>query len=77
MRIDNHMGIGFAGLASDARVLSNYMRNQALQSKMLFNRPMPLFRLMSQISDKAQINTQRYGRRPYGVGLLVIGQDVR
>lgn len=26
---------------------------------------------------EAQINTQRYGRRPYGVGLLVAGFDVR
>src|ERR1700722_8062044 len=24
---------------------------------------------------EAQINTQEYGRRPYGVGFLVIGQD--
>lgn len=24
----------------------------------------------------AQANTQQYGRRPYGVGFLVIGQDV-
>ena len=26
---------------------------------------------------EAQVNTQQYGRRPYGVGLLVIGHDVR
>ena len=25
---------------------------------------------------EAQVNTQRYGRRPYGVGLLVAGYDV-
>lgn len=25
---------------------------------------------------EAQNNTQMYGRRPYGVGFLVIGQDV-
>jgi 20S proteasome subunit alpha 6 len=24
---------------------------------------------------EAQVNTQEYGRRPYGVGFLVIGQD--
>lgn len=27
-------------------------------------------------SAEAQMNTQQYGRRPYGVGFLVIGQDV-
>jgi 20S proteasome subunit alpha 6 len=26
-------------------------------------------------STEAQVNTQEYGRRPYGVGFLVIGQD--
>lgn len=29
------------------------------------------------IMIEAQVNTQQYGRRPYGVGLLVIGYDVR
>lgn len=28
-------------------------------------------------SSEAQVNTQHYGRRPYGVGLLVAGYDVR
>ncbi len=32
-------------------------------------------RLVQQIADKSQHHTQRYGRRPYGVGLLVIGYD--
>ncbi|KAG8959187.1 hypothetical protein FRC03_008309 [Tulasnella sp. 419] len=74
-RIDDHVGIGIAGLTSDARVLSNFMRQQAMSSKMLFNRPIPVNRLVSAIADKAQVNTQEYGRRPYGVGFLVIGQD--
>ncbi|KAF9534962.1 hypothetical protein CPB83DRAFT_866259 [Crepidotus variabilis] len=74
-RIDDHVGIAIAGLTSDARVLSNFMRQQAMASKMLFNRPVPVNRLVSSIADKAQVNTQEYGRRPYGVGFLVIGQD--
>ncbi|KAF8631205.1 hypothetical protein AX15_002536 [Amanita polypyramis BW_CC] len=74
-RIDDHVGIAIAGLTSDARVLSNFMRQQALASKMVFNRPVPVNRLVSAIADKAQVNTQEYGRRPYGVGFLVIGQD--
>ncbi|KAJ3217722.1 hypothetical protein HDU67_007418 [Dinochytrium kinnereticum] len=59
IRIDNHMGVAIAGLTSDARVL----------------RPLPVSRIASSIADKAQVNTQRYGRRPYGVGLLIIGAD--
>ncbi|KAH9843662.1 20S proteasome subunit [Rhodofomes roseus] len=74
-RIDDHVGIAIAGLTSDARVLSNFMRQQAMGSRMQFNRPIPVNRLVSSIADKAQVNTQEYGRRPYGVGFLVIGQD--
>ncbi|THH33748.1 hypothetical protein EUX98_g455 [Antrodiella citrinella] len=74
-RIDDHVGIAIAGLTSDARVLSNFMRQQAMSSRMVFNRPIPVNRLVSSIADKAQVNTQEYGRRPYGVGFLVIGQD--
>ncbi|KAA1466006.1 20S proteasome subunit [Dentipellis sp. KUC8613] len=100
-RIDDHVGIAIAGLTSDARVLSNFMRQQAMSSRMVFNRPVPVNRLVSAIADstsspcpslpsltcskygiwetddgaEAQVNTQEYGRRPYGVGFLVIGQD--
>jgi len=31
--------------------------------------------LIDMIGEKAQINTQHYGKRPYGVGLLVAGVD--
>ncbi|KAJ3085266.1 hypothetical protein HK102_000161 [Quaeritorhiza haematococci] len=75
IKIDEHMGIAIAGLMSDARVLSNFMRTEAMRSRMIYNRPLPTYRIVSAISDKAQANTQRYGRRPYGVGLLVIGYD--
>ncbi|KAJ3188300.1 hypothetical protein HDU85_005451 [Gaertneriomyces sp. JEL0708] len=75
IRIDDHMGIAIAGLTSDARVLSTFMRAEAMKSRMLYDRPLPVFRIVSAIGDKAQINTQRYGRRPYGVGLLVAGFD--
>ncbi|CAI2173764.1 5161_t:CDS:10 [Funneliformis geosporum] len=75
IRIDDHLGIAIAGLTSDARVLSNFMRTEAMRSKMIYNRPLPIFRIVSAIGDKAQANTQNYGRRPYGVGLLVAGFD--
>ncbi len=73
--IDEHIGIALAGLASDARVLSNFMKQQSLASKMTYGRPIPLERIVSQIGDRAQIKTQLYGRRPYGVGLLIAGVD--
>jgi 20S proteasome subunit alpha 6 len=69
------MGIAIAGLASDARVLSNFMKQQSLASKMTYGRPLQLERIVSRIGDRAQTNTQHYGKRPYGVGLLVAGVD--
>ncbi|KAJ2159540.1 Proteasome subunit alpha type-6 [Coemansia sp. RSA 552] len=75
IRIDDHLGIAVAGLTSDARVLSNNLRTSAMRSKMVYGRPLPVGRAVNSISDKAQTNTQEYGRRPYGVGLLVIGHD--
>lgn len=69
------MGIALAGLAPDARVLSNYLRKQAMNSKLVFNRPLPTSKAVLLIADKAQENTQLYGSRPYGVGLLVAGWD--
>lgn len=36
---------------------------------------MPVRTLVDLIGEKAQINTQHYGKRPYGVGLLIAGVD--
>ncbi|KAG7663354.1 PRE5 [[Candida] subhashii] len=75
IKIDDHMGIALAGLAPDARVLSNYLRKQAMTSKMIFNKPIQTYKAVLSIADKAQENTQSYGSRPYGVGLLIAGYD--
>jgi 20S proteasome subunit alpha 6 len=51
------------------------MKQQSLASKMTYGRPLQLERIVSRIGDRAQTNTQHYGKRPYGVGLLVAGVD--
>jgi 20S proteasome subunit alpha 6 len=70
---------------------SKYMQAQALSSRMNMNRPIPVQRLVTDISDskaneievllnfflEAQVNTQQYGGRPFGVGLLIAGIDVK
>ncbi|XP_071476834.1 proteasome subunit alpha type-1-like [Diadema antillarum] len=73
--IDDHVGIAIAGLTSDARLLSKFMRTECLNSRYAYDTPLPVSRLVAQIGNKSQINTQRYGRRPFGVGLLVAGYD--
>ncbi|KAJ6665083.1 hypothetical protein lerEdw1_005314 [Lerista edwardsae] len=102
--VDNHIGISIAGLTADARLLCNFMRQECLDSRFVFDRPLPVSRLVSLIGSmilyyhrldyshfefeeirsvdsqkghiqETQIPTQRYGRRPYGVGLLIAGFD--
>jgi 20S proteasome subunit alpha 6 len=74
-KIDEHMGIAIAGLNADGRVLSRYMRNECINHKFVFESPMPVGRLVTQVADKSQVSTQRASARPYGVGLLVAGYD--
>jgi len=74
-KIDEHIGIAISGLTADARLLSKYMRTECINHKYVFETPMQVGRLVTQVADKSQVHTQQYGRRPYGVGLLVIGYD--
>jgi len=74
-KIDGHCGIGVSGLISDGRRLCKYMRSETLNYKYVYNKEMPLSRLVINISDKQQTQTQISSGRPYGVGLLIIGYD--
>lgn len=53
------------------------MKQQALASRLTYGRAIPLGDLVSRIGDRAQTNTQHYGKRPYGVGFLIAGVDAR
>ncbi|EFN85488.1 Proteasome subunit alpha type-1 [Harpegnathos saltator] len=73
--IDKHMGISISGLTADARILSRYMRTECLNYKYSHDDTLPIGRLIASLGNKMQTCTQRYDRRPYGVGLLVAGYD--
>jgi len=73
--IDSHTGIAISGLTSDARVLCKWLRTESLNYKYVYEGTQPLSRLVKKLADKSQTNTQRYGGRPYGIGLLVVGFD--
>lgn len=73
--IDTNIGITIAGLTADARILSRYMRTECLNHKYSHDALLPVSRLISSLGNKMQVCTQRYDRRPYGVGLLVAGYD--
>jgi len=53
------------------------MKQQSLSSRLTYDRAIPLSEITARIADRAQINTQQYGRRPYGVGLLIAGVDAK
>lgn len=51
------------------------MRQECLNHKFAFEKNILPERLISKVANKMQICTQRYDRRPYGVGLLVASFD--
>ena len=53
------------------------MKQQSLSSRLTYDRPILLGEITSRIADRAQTSTQQYGKRPYGVGLLVAGVDAK
>ncbi len=74
-KIDEHMGITIAGLTADGRVLCRFMRNECVNHHFVYDSPLATGRLVQQVADRSQANTQRSWKRPYGVGLLVAGYD--
>mmetsp|Transcript_28321 Transcript_28321/g.79606 ORF Transcript_28321/g.79606 Transcript_28321/m.79606 type:complete len:271 (+) Transcript_28321:5118-5930(+) len=75
LEIDDHIGVGIAGLTADARSLAKFMRNECLNAKYVYGAPIKPATLMSDLADKHQRTTQTYVRRPFGVGLLVASLD--
>ncbi|CAK9252965.1 unnamed protein product, partial [Sphagnum jensenii] len=73
--LDSHVGMSIAGLTADARILSRYMRNECTNEHYAHDQPLPINRLVTRMGLKMQTSTQRYDRRPYGVGLLIAGFD--
>ena len=76
-RVDDHLAVSIAGLTADARLLIKYMRMECLNNQYVFDSPLQVTSLVNDLADKAQTHTQDYSSRPYGVGLLVAGYDVR
>jgi len=75
LMIDDHVGIGIAGLTADARTLAKWMRNECLNHKYVKGTALPSSKLANDLADRHQRTTQTYVRRPYGVGLLMASFD--
>jgi 20S proteasome subunit alpha 6 len=74
-RVDEHMMIAISGLIPDGRALRKYMMEECLNHRFVYDAPLAVGRLVTNVADKAQRFTQRSEKRPYGVGLLVGGVD--
>jgi len=74
-KVDDSMGIAVSGLISDARVIAQWLRSECLNHRYVYGSGPVVERLVTALSDKSQVYTQKAEKRPYGVGLLVAGLD--
>ena len=75
--IDEHIGVSFAGIASDGRVLIDYARLAAIRHRFLYDEPITVEYLAKQICDVKQAYTQHAGVRPFGVAMILVGVDFK
>uniref|UniRef100_A0A0K0FMF0 Proteasome subunit alpha type n=1 Tax=Strongyloides venezuelensis TaxID=75913 RepID=A0A0K0FMF0_STRVS len=73
--VDSHVGVSIAGLLSDGRILARFIQSECSSWRWSYKESVPIACLATQIQLKLQANTQYYGRRPFGVGLLLAGYD--
>jgi len=76
-KIDEHVGLAFAGLFGDARILIDQARYYAQVHRLLYGEKIPIELLAKRICDIKQAYTQHGGVRPFGVALLFAGIDRR
>ncbi|VIO89840.1 Proteasome subunit alpha type 1, putative [Brugia malayi] len=75
--LDTHAGVSIAGLLSDGRILARFLQTECSSWRWDYKEPVPIQVLNNRIQLKLQANTQIYGRRPFGVGLVIAGYDER
>jgi len=74
-KVDEHIGLAFAGLSSDARILIDKARIYAQMNRLLYDEPISVEALARKLCDIKQMYTQHGGLRPFGVAFLIAGVD--
>lgn len=74
-KIDNHVGAAVSGITADAKVICGYLRSECINHSFTYDSPISLNTLVGKLVLRSQVNTQEYGRRPFGVGMLLAGYD--
>lgn len=75
MKLDKHMGLSMAGLLSDGRIMGRNMETECIEYRWAYKTPIPVRDMVETLEDRSQVRTQGYGRRPFGVGLLIAAFD--
>jgi proteasome alpha subunit len=73
--IDEHIGVTFAGMGSDGRILVDYARLVAARHRLVYGEPATVEYVVRAVSDVKQAYTQHGGVRPFGVALIFGGID--
>jgi proteasome alpha subunit len=71
--IDRHIGVAYAGLSADARVLIDEARVYAQVHRMTYDEDADVEAVTRRVGDVMQTYTQHGGARPFGVALLIGG----
>jgi 20S proteasome subunit alpha 6 len=72
-KIDEHIGVAISGLTADGRGLCKFLRNECLDNRFVYGTEARAVQLADTVALRSQAKTQKYGRRPYGNVLLLIG----
>ncbi|MCE4623990.1 MAG: archaeal proteasome endopeptidase complex subunit alpha [Caldisphaeraceae archaeon] len=74
-KIDNHIGVTFAGMGSDGRVLIDYARQLSIKHRLIYGESPSVEYITKSVADIKQAYTQHGGFRPFGVALIFGGVD--
>ncbi|MCX8165148.1 MAG: archaeal proteasome endopeptidase complex subunit alpha [Acidilobaceae archaeon] len=72
-KVDDHVGVAFAGMGSDGRVLIDYVRVIAVRHRLVYGEQATVEYLSKAVADIKQAYTQHGGVRPFGVALIFGG----
>jgi 20S proteasome subunit alpha 4 len=74
-QIDNHLAMACAGLTADARVLTERTVLECQQYRLTYDQPPTVNYIAKFVAKVMQRYTQVGGRRPFGIGSLIVGFD--
>jgi 20S proteasome subunit alpha 6 len=74
-KISDSIGIGISGMTGDARIICKFMRVENAKHQIKFNDNISVKKLAHKISSRFHEKTYIYGKRPFGLGMLMVGYN--